>query len=112
MLPGPAKDQFAFRNFAERLWKEIIEKLATTKGNQYTDTHNAFENFEQHAKAWDTDVPQAILQLAQKHWSYMIRWTKLARAENGRMAKARESAGDLIVYLLLLLFWISTQEKE
>ena len=106
----PSKDQYAFRNFAERIWDRIVNNIIRDKGEQYTHHSNAFENFEHSAAAWDTHVPYEILQMAQKHWTFLVRWAKIGAPRDETMGgKARESAWDIVVYLLLLLFWLQTE---
>jgi hypothetical protein len=102
------RDQYALRSFAEALWDRIIRTLVVDKGDQYTSPHNALENFEQAAAIWETSVPHEILQFATKHWSFLVHWAKTGYARGRIGEKARESAWDMIVYMLLLLFLLQT----
>jgi hypothetical protein len=109
----PAYDQYAFKNFCERVWDRIISNLIKAKAEQYTHAHNAFENFEDYTKVWDSTVPYEMLQMATKHWVFLTRYAKVTM--NGTLPermhdKARESAWDMIVYMLLFLFWLQVNE--
>lgn len=103
------RDQSTFRSFAERYWHDSLLGLAKEKGSQYTEGSNVFENFEQSAFAWGISIPQDILQDAQKHWTFLIRWAKTTRRPD-LLHKAQESIRDVIVYLLLLLFYIGEEK--
>jgi len=104
--------QLEFSNFMNKTFREISGK-AQEKGRQYTGgiDSDAFYNFKRSASEWDTWVQYQILQFAQKHWTFLIRWAKTTDPYISRkktLDKVKDSAKDIVVFMLLLLFWIET----
>ena len=98
--------QEQLRTFAKMLWLGVIENLLGQKGDQYAgQTDHALVNFMDSSKIWDTSIPHEILHSGMtKHWSFLVKW---ARGSTALMRnKVRVSATDMIVYLILLLFWL------
>lgn len=98
--------QEQLRLFAYRLWSKVIEGLLSRKGDQYAGQEDhALSNFIDASEIWDTSIPHEILHSGMtKHWVFLTRWAK-GDTESTR-GKAREAITDLIVYLVLLLFWL------
>jgi len=98
--------QEQLRTFAKMLWLGVIENLLGRKGDQYVGhTDHALANFADASEAWDTNIPHEILHSGMtKHWIFLTRWAKGSTALD--RDKVRTSATDLIVYLILLLFWL------
>lgn len=97
--------QKQLRAFAKQLWSGILEGLLERKGRQYAGQEDhALANFMEAAKIWDSSIPEEILHYTTKHWVFLIRW---ARGDTSNMrGKARVAAWDMIVYMILLLFWL------
>lgn len=97
--------QKQLRDFAERLWSRGLRQLLQKKGDQYAGQEDhALANFMEAAKIWDSSIPEEMLQYATKHWCFLVRWAK--DGASTMRDKARVSAWDIIIYMILLLFWL------
>jgi len=101
------KTQADFQEWAKTYLKEI-HSLLQGKGGQYSKTEiKALHNFTQASKIWESTEAYQILQYATKHWVFLVdkakdgRWGNLTPKE---MRQVEESARDMIIYMLLLIF--------
>jgi hypothetical protein len=91
--------------FAKQLWRRTIWNLLYRKGEQYAGQEDhALINFIDAAEIWDSSIPEEMLRYTTKHWVFLVHWVK--GGTDKMRDKARVSALDIIVYMILLLFWL------
>jgi hypothetical protein len=101
------KTQANFQEWAITYLKQVHE-LLKGKGGQYSEQNKyALRNFQSAAKYWGTTEMYQILQYATKHWVFLIDEAqdslfKALTPKDKRMVE--ESARDLIIYMLLLIY--------
>ena len=103
--------QTHLHEFAKKLWRRTISNLLYRKGDQYAGQEDhALINFIDASEIWDSSIPEEMLRYATKHWVFLVHWVK--EGADKMRHKARVSALDMIVYMILLLFWLQMVGME
>lgn len=101
------KTQEDFQKWVKPYVEDLLA-LLSRKGEQYSKRETyALHNFREAAKIWETTEAYEILQYATKHWVMLIDKTQTARFADLTPQEHRqveESARDMIIYMLLLIF--------
>ena len=92
-----------------QLWAKhqigVILKTLEAKGNQYSERErSALGNFETGAAMLEISPMAYLMTLATKHWYALTQWAS-GRRPDFDQENIAERATDIIVYLLLLMYW-------
>jgi hypothetical protein len=96
--------QHDFQIWANHKISTINETLKE-KGDQYSErTKPAHANFLAGAALLETSPMAYLMALATKHWHALAQWAA-GRRPGFKREDIQERATDIIVYLLLLMYW-------
>lgn len=102
--------QERFAKFAEAWLTNVLDTLVE-KGKQYSPGDwSATTNFEEGCVAVGLTPRHYLMSQANKQWYVLCQWAA-GKRPGMRMADVGERAGDVMVYLLLLL-WMTHGGKE
>lgn len=99
--------QVEFQQWCKEYLFGLLAQLKV-KGAQYSKPNlYALHNFREAAKVWQSTEAYQIMQVVTKHWVLLV-----DKAEAGRLIpltptekrQVEESARDMIIYMLLLIF--------
>lgn len=115
------KSQVEFQAWVRGFFEDQVMEKLMVKGEQYSgDTIPAMTNFIDGAKIVH-QTPQAhLMGLGTKHWLALASWaarcTILTSGEpsgpdDKEAETAIERASDILIYMFLLIFWLSGETK-
>lgn len=108
------KTQHDFQLWAKHYMASVVMKTLEGKGAQYSPRQDsALGNFYAGAAMLGTTPMAYLVALATKHWYALSQWAT-GRRPSFRNEDIQERASDVIIYLLLLMFWSehNTPKKE
>jgi hypothetical protein len=102
----------AFAEYATNFFDDVIMKTLTSKGKQYSGdkSTNALVNFLEGAKVMNTSPQSYLLTVATKHWLSLGLWASGKSQQN--VVGIVERCKDVIIYMLLLIWMLDTDQVE